>query len=129
MILLRLRLLPLEVWYDGHISAGDGPSQKELQKSGRRTGRLTVAMPTMISRLPQALMVIADGKAERVRTTRKTAAVITKTPEERRRPMMSFLVLLDESWTSDVKAYLWKGIWSFQRRGIGMQRMRASVLQ
>jgi hypothetical protein len=42
-------------------------------------------------------MVIADGKAERVRTTRKTAAVMTKTPEERRRPMMSFLVLLDES--------------------------------
>jgi hypothetical protein len=89
---------------------------------------LTVAMPTIVSRMPQALMLSADGFAERVRTMRTMAAAMTNAPEERSSPMTSFLSLLVKSWMSGVGAYLCQGTWSFQRRGSGMQRMRPSVL-
>lgn len=49
----------------------------------------------MVSRTPHALIVSADGFAERVRTTRVIAAAITNVPEERRRPMTSFLWMLE----------------------------------
>ena len=49
----------------------------------------------MVSRTPHALMVSADGFAESVRTTRIIAAAMTNAPEERRRPMTSFLAILE----------------------------------
>lgn len=57
---------------------------------------LMVKIPTMVSRTPHRLMLSVEGWAPRVRTTRMMAAVITKSPEERRRKTMSFLdVVLD----------------------------------
>jgi hypothetical protein len=65
--------------------------QKLRLNMGRRTGMLTVKIPTMVSRTPQRLMLRAEGLPETVRITRMRAAAMTKIPEERRRLMTSFL--------------------------------------
>lgn len=54
-------------------------------------GRLTVATPTKVSRIPHRLTVILDGSAFNVRAVRIIDAVMTKMPELRNTAMTSFL--------------------------------------
>lgn len=84
--------LPFPVTVRMELEMGLRPQvQNEPVNSGRRIGMLTVMIPTIVSRTPQLLMVIAEGLAESVRTTRMMAAAMTKAPEDRRRPMTIFL--------------------------------------
>jgi len=86
--------------------------QKDPRSMGRRIGMLTAIIPARVSLTPQRLMFRALGETCRDITTRMTAAAITKTPGNRRRDRLNFLLRLTSR---------------FQSIGIGVTMIMASV--